>query len=66
MLVAGSSLEVYPAAELPVLARQAGAALLFINLSETPVDSLAQVIIHGDVADVLPQLADILEIEEHP
>lgn len=61
MLVAGSSLEVYPAADLPLIARQAGASLILVNFSETPVDALAQVVIHGDVVDVLPQLVAALE-----
>lgn len=60
MLVAGSSLEVYPAAELPILARRAGASLIFVNLTDTAVDALAQVVIHEDVAEVLPQLANAL------
>jgi NAD-dependent deacetylase len=63
MLVAGSSLEVYPAAELPVIARQNGASLIFVNLSDTPLDSLADVVIHDDVADVLPQIVSALENE---
>jgi NAD-dependent deacetylase len=66
MLVAGSSLEVYPAAELPVIARQNGASLIFVNLSETPLDSLAEVIIHDDVVDVLPQFVSALENESDP
>jgi NAD-dependent deacetylase len=61
MLVAGSSLEVYPAAELPLIARQSGASLILVNLAETPLDSLAQVVIHADVVDVLPRLAAALE-----
>jgi NAD-dependent deacetylase len=61
MLVAGSSLEVYPAAELPLIARRAGASIILVNFSETPMDALAQVVIHGDVVDVLPQLAASLE-----
>jgi NAD-dependent deacetylase len=61
MLVAGSSLEVYPAAELPVIARQGGASLIFVNLSETPIDSLAEIVIHEDVADVLPHIVSALE-----
>lgn len=61
MLVAGSSLEVYPAADLPLMARQAGASLILVNFSETPVDALADAVIHGDVVDVLPQLAAALE-----
>ncbi|MBI5961742.1 MAG: NAD-dependent deacylase [Chloroflexi bacterium] len=63
MLVVGSSLEVYPAAELPLIAQQAGASLIFINLSETPVDSLAEIVIHEDVIEILPQLAAAFESE---
>lgn len=61
MLVIGSSLEVYPAAELPLVAQRAGASLVFINLSATTLDPLADVVIHADVIDVLPHLADVLE-----
>ncbi len=61
MLVIGSSLEVYPAAELPLLAQRAGAALVFINLGSTALDPLADAVIHADVVDVLPRLADALE-----
>lgn len=57
MLVAGSSLEVAPAGDLPLLAKQAGARLILVNLSETHVDDFADVVIHADVAEVLPQLA---------
>jgi len=64
MLVVGSSLEVYPAADLPVIAHQSGAALIFINLSETRLDSMAQVVIHGDVIEVLPQLAAAMEHDD--
>ncbi len=63
MLIAGSSLEVYPAAELPLMARQGGAALIMVNLGETALDSIAHAVIHADVVDVLPQLASALESE---
>ncbi len=63
MLVAGSSLEVYPAAGLPVQAKEAGARLVFVNLRPTELDPLADVVIHADVVDVLPQIADALEHE---
>lgn len=63
MLVVGSSLEVYPAAELPVLASQSGAAVIIINLTETPVDSLAQVVIRADAVDILPEIVRTLESE---
>ncbi len=66
MLVAGSSLEVYPAADLPLIARRAGASLIFVNLSDTPINSLADVIIHADVADVLPLFASAVENKGEP
>ncbi len=64
MLVAGSSLEVYPAADLPAQAKQFGAALIFVNLSPTDLDPLANVVIQADVVDILPQIADALETEK--
>jgi NAD-dependent deacetylase len=61
MLIAGSSLQVTPVADLPFLARRAGAALILVNLGETPADAYAQVVIHQNVVDVLPQFASALE-----
>ena len=60
MLVAGSSLEVMPAADLPALAVRSGARLILVNLGITPYDHLADVILRGDVSKVLPKLADAL------
>jgi NAD-dependent deacetylase len=57
MLVVGSSLEVTPVADLPMLTRQSGARLIIVNFSETYADAWADVVIHADVAEVLPQLA---------
>jgi NAD-dependent deacetylase len=57
MIVAGSSLEVTPVNTLPLMARQNGARLIFINLTETHLDGIADVVIRADVADVLPRLA---------
>ena len=61
MLVAGSSLTTEPAASLPELARQHGARLIFVNLQSTWLDDVADVVIHADVAQVLPDIADGLE-----
>ncbi len=61
MIVIGSSLEVAPACDLPVIAGRHGAAIILVNLDKTPVDSLARIVIRGDVATVLPQIADALE-----
>jgi len=57
MLVAGSSLEVSPVNELPWQAKRQGARLIIVNLTPTYLDDLADVVIHADVIDILPQLA---------
>lgn len=58
ILVAGSSLEVMPAADIPVLAVDCGAKAVIVNLEPTPFDSRADVVIHGDVAEILPRLVE--------
>lgn len=57
ILVAGSSLEVWPAAALPALAVEHGAHLIINNLTPTPLDNRADVLLPIDVAEALPQLA---------
>ena len=57
MIVVGSSLEMAPAGDLPALAVETGAQLIIINLEPTHLDHLADVVISGDVVDVLPKLA---------
>jgi NAD-dependent deacetylase len=56
MLVVGSSLVVFPAAEVPLIAVRAGAALIVVNAEPTPVDGLAQVVIQGRAGEVLPEI----------
>lgn len=56
MLVIGSSLEVAPANQLPVIAKRNNAKLIIINLEETHLDHLADVVIHARAAQVLPQI----------
>ncbi len=60
MMVVGSSLEVAPAGDFPLLAKQTGAKVIIINLQETYFDDIADVVIHADVLDVLPRLAEQL------
>ncbi|HZD10943.1 MAG TPA: NAD-dependent deacylase [Candidatus Binatia bacterium] len=57
MLVVGSSLEVAPAGDLPILAHESGARLIIVNLETTYADDIADVVIHDDVVNVLPLLA---------
>ncbi|MBN1658881.1 MAG: NAD-dependent deacylase [Anaerolineae bacterium] len=61
MLVAGSSLEVTPAADIPMLAAECGAGTILVNLQPTDFDSRADVVIHGDVAEILPRIVAAME-----
>ena len=55
-LVAGSSLVVYPAAQMPLIARDNGARLIIINLEPTPHDRYADLAIHQRTGEALPQI----------
>jgi mono-ADP-ribosyltransferase sirtuin 6 len=53
-IVAGSSLVVYPAADMPQVALDAGAKLAIINAGETPFDAVAQLRFCEKTGEVLP------------
>lgn len=52
-LVLGSSLQVSPANQLPLMAKQRGARLVIINLEPTPLDRYADLIVHESVQKTL-------------
>jgi NAD-dependent deacetylase len=52
-LVLGSSLVVYPAAGLPLLARRNGARLAIVNREPTPRDGAADLVLHDEIGPVL-------------
>jgi NAD-dependent deacetylase len=62
IIVIGSSLEVAPAGDIPLLAYRHGAKIVVINLQTTPVDHLAEVVIHERAAVVLPEIVRRLEM----
>jgi NAD-dependent deacetylase len=51
MLVLGSSLVVYPAAELPMIAVSSGAPVIIVNLEKTAYDGLAKVVVRGKLGE---------------
>ncbi len=57
LLIAGSSLEVAPASDLPMLARSRQARLIIVNQGPTYMDDHCDVLIHEDVALALPVIA---------
>jgi NAD-dependent deacetylase len=59
--MAGSSLQVEPAASIPRDAHRAGAKLIFINRTETPYDRLASVIFRENTGEVLGDIPDALK-----
>jgi NAD-dependent deacetylase len=61
MLVAGSSLVVFPAADVPLVALRAGAAMIVVNAEPTPLDRYAEVVIHGRSGEVLPEIVRLTE-----
>ena len=58
VLVVGSSLQVYPAADIPMEGVRAGAPLIIVNEERTPFDELAQVVIRAKSGEALPQLLE--------
>jgi NAD-dependent deacetylase len=56
VLIVGSSLQVYPAAGIPRLAREHGAELCIVNAEPTPFDGIAKVVVQGKAGEVLPQI----------
>lgn len=58
-LAIGSSLVVFPAASLPVLAKRAGARLVIINREPTPFDAEADLVIRSDIGAVLGPVAEM-------
>ena len=55
----GTSLQVYPAAELVPSAKAAGARLVIVNLEPTDYDGLADAVVRGKAGDVLPQILQV-------
>ena len=64
LIVVGSSLVVYPAASLPFAAEQAGAKLIIVNLTPTPADGIADVVINASAGEALTRI--IAEVKRRP
>ena len=62
VLVVGSSLVVYPAADIPLVALRSGARMVVINAEPTPFDDLAEVVIHGRSGEVLPEIVSLIGV----
>ena len=59
MLVVGTSAIVYPAANLPYLAKAAGAKVVEVNLEETPLTGyISDYILKGSAGEILPIIVE--------
>lgn len=56
VLAIGSTLSVYPAAYVPIEAKESGAGYVIVNQGPTEQDHIADVIIAGPAGDMLPEL----------
>ncbi len=59
-LAVGTSLVVYPVADLPRVALEAGARLVILNAEETPYDRVAHAVVRERLGDVLPKLVALV------
>jgi NAD-dependent deacetylase len=59
-LALGSSLQVFPAANFPVMAKSNRAKLVIVNREPTGLDALADLVIAGELGEVLGAAADRL------
>jgi len=58
--VVGTSLVVYPAADVPLLALRSGARMIVVNAEPTPFDRFAEVVVHGRSGEVLPEIVSLI------
>ena len=58
MIVIGSTLVIYPAAYIPTYATEAGAKLAIVNLTPTPFDQYAGVVIRGRAGDAMSRVME--------
>ncbi|HOK07601.1 MAG TPA: NAD-dependent deacylase [Syntrophales bacterium] len=65
LIVIGSSLVVYPAAYIPIYAKGGGAKLVIINLSETPYDANADIVIHAPAGATMSAVVEALRKRLH-
>lgn len=65
-LAVGSTLIVNPAAMMPDIARRHGAFLSIVNLSETPYDSVCDLLITGRAGEILPEVVRRINEIENP
>ena len=60
MIAMGSSLQVQPAAGLPMITKDNGGRLVIINRDETGLDNIADATVHGSIGETLTAIDSVL------
>ena len=58
-LAIGSSLVVYPAAGLPVLAKESGSTLVILNREPTDLDGIADLVLNREIGPTLGEATNV-------
>ncbi|MGH9246356.1 MAG: SIR2 family NAD-dependent protein deacylase [Acidimicrobiales bacterium] len=58
LLAVGSTLSVYPVADVVPLARMSGARIAIVNAEATAMDDLADIVLRGPISELLPAVVD--------
>lgn len=56
LLAVGSTLAVYPVAAMVPIAKEQGARIVILNGEPTEMDSIADLVLHGSIGELLPRL----------
>ena len=62
LLAVGTSLEVYPAASLPEIAKKSGAKIISIDSERTDWDDLCDYKVYGPAGEILPRIVQAIKI----
>jgi NAD-dependent deacetylase len=65
VLVVGSTVSVYPAADFPLSVRRRGAPMVIVNQGRTDHDAWAEIKIDGLAGEVVPEIVDRLTARSH-
>jgi NAD-dependent deacetylase len=65
-IVIGSTLVVYPAAYMPLYAVESGARLIIVNLSDTPLDNRAAVVIRARAGETMEKIVNRVKEKAAP
>jgi NAD-dependent deacetylase len=62
LLAVGTSLEVYPAASLPEIAKESGAKIVSVDSERTSWDDLCDYRVNGPAGEILPRIVQAIKI----